>query len=89
MSVGGGSAPAKPDGVREEQALKWLSASNWRSTTVLTQDFAPKRVERREQRDSPRNSRGCPEPSFILFLPEADLVSTPLSSTSPPSPSQS
>ena len=52
LSNGGGNVLARPEGIREVKALKWLSASNWRSSTDLPwEDFAPKRIERREQRD--------------------------------------
>lgn len=52
MSNGGGNVLAGPEGLREVKVLKWLSASNWRSSTDLSwEDFAPKRTERREQRD--------------------------------------
>lgn len=52
LSNGGGNILAGPEGLRGVKVLKWLSASNWRSSTDLSwEDFAPKRTERRGQRD--------------------------------------
>ena len=52
MSNGAVNALARPERIREVKVLKWLSASNWRSTTDLPwEDFAPERTEIREQRN--------------------------------------
>ena len=52
LSNGVGNALARPERIREVKVLKWLSASNWRSTTDLPwEDFAPERTEIREQRN--------------------------------------
>lgn len=52
LSNGVGNALARPERIGETKVLKWVSASNWRSTTDLPwEDFAPERTEINEQRN--------------------------------------